>query len=116
MHGAYDLANVLHPPTTALEGPNPIDPRGFLTFGVAGLGVLLLAWAALSTAGLPRPLAWFGLLLGVVLIVIYLGRLIVLDPANPLVLGPAAVGGVIVGPVWYAWLGYTMLTSARAET
>jgi hypothetical protein len=51
--------------------------------------------------------------LGVVLVVIYLGRLIVLDPANPLVLGPAALGGIVVGPVWYAWLGYSLLSDAR---
>jgi hypothetical protein len=42
--------------------------------------------------------------------VIYLGRLIILDPNNILVLGPAALAGVIVSPLWYAWLGYHLLT------
>jgi hypothetical protein len=47
VHGAYDLAAVLHPPTASLGGLSPIDPRGVLTFGVSGLGVLLLSWAGL---------------------------------------------------------------------
>ena len=37
----------------------------------------------------------------------------VLVPTNPLVLGPAALDGIIVGPVWYAWLGYALLGDAR---
>src|SRR5438309_239411 len=38
VHGAYDLAIVLHPPTVALDTPNAVDPRGVLTFGVSGFG------------------------------------------------------------------------------
>ena len=47
---------------------------------------------------------------GALLVVIYLGRLIILDPANPLVLGPAAISGLVVGPAWYAWLGWLLFT------
>ena len=114
VHGAYDLAIVLHPPTVALDTPNAVDPRGFLTFGVSGVGVLLLSWAGLRVAGLPRNLLYLGLVFGVLLIVIYLGRLIILDPTNILVLGPAALTGVIVSPLWYAWLGYHLLTDRSA--
>jgi hypothetical protein len=109
VHGAYDLANVLHPPATAADGPSAIDPRGFLTFCVAGLGLLALSWAGLASAGLPRPLLYLGLLLGVVLVLIYLARLIVLDATSMLVLGPALAGAVL-SPIWYGWLGYLLLT------
>ena len=110
LHGAYDLANVLHPEAagTAGGGPFPADPRGFLTFGVAGLGVLALSCAGLKGGRLPRNLLYLGLLFGVVLVVIYLGRLIVLDATSPLVLGPAVVGAVI-SPIWYGWLAYLLL-------
>ncbi len=109
LHGAYDLANVLHPEAAGtLGGPFPADPRGFLTFGVAGLGVLALSWAGMSSARLPRNLLWLGMLFGVVLVVIYLGRLIVLDANSMLVLGPAVVGAVL-SPIWYGWLGYLLL-------
>jgi hypothetical protein len=34
VHGGYDLANAIHPPSSALaELPSPVDPRGLLTFG-----------------------------------------------------------------------------------
>jgi hypothetical protein len=110
LHGAYDLANALHPEAAGtLGGPFPADPRGFLTFGVAGLGVLGLSWAGLDVGRLPRNLLYLGLLFGVVLVVIYLGRLVVLDANSLLVLGPAVVGAVI-SPIWYGWLGYHLLT------
>lgn len=113
IHGAYDLANVLHPPDMGGgSGPFPVDPRGFLTFGVAGLGLIALSWAGLSVAGLPRPLLLLGVALGVLLIVIFLGRLIVLDPSSILILAPAALAGVVVGPLWYGWLGYVLLTGS----
>src|SRR5690349_16827175 len=40
IHGAYDLSNALHPPATVnLDLPSQVDPRGLLTFGVAGLAL-----------------------------------------------------------------------------
>ena len=117
LHGAYDLANVLHPEAagTLGAGPFPADPRGFLTFGVAGLGVLALSRAGMATTGLPRNLLTLGLAFGVVLVVIYLGRLIVLDPNSMLVLGPAVVGAVI-SPVWYGWLAALLLRERAAAS
>jgi hypothetical protein len=110
IHGAYDLANVLNPPATSVDLPNAVDPRGFLTFGVSGLGVFILAWAALMTnGGLPRPLAGLGIALGFLLVVVYLGRLIVLDATSPLILGPAALTGFLVSPIFYLWLGKELL-------
>jgi hypothetical protein len=109
LHGAYDLAIVLHPEAPGVTGPFPADPRGFLTFGIAGLGVVALSRAGLSTPHLPRNLLYLGTVFGVVLVVIYLGRLIVLDANSMLVLGPAIVGALI-SPIWYGWLAYLLLT------
>jgi len=37
--------------------------------------------------------------------VLYLGRLIILDAKNPLIVVVAVVSGFIVNPLWYVWLG-----------
>jgi hypothetical protein len=109
IHGAYDLANVVNPPTTSVDLPNAVDPRGFLTFGVSGLGVFILSWAALITGRLPRQLSWLGVALGILLVVVYLGRLIVLDATSPLILVPAAITGFLASPGFYVWLGRELL-------
>ena len=109
VHGGYDLANVIQPPVSDVlavnELPNPIDPRGLLTFGVAGLGLLILAWLLRRSATVPTGLATLGIVVGALLVVVYLGRLIVLAPTNPLVAGPAAVVGFVLNPAFYIWLG-----------
>lgn len=56
----------------------------------------------------PRGLAYLGYVSGVLLVLIYLGRLIILSASNPLVLGPAAIEGFIVNPAWYIWLGFAL--------
>lgn len=109
VHGGYDLANALNPPTgdpiTEAGLPSPVDPRGLLTFGMAGLGVLILALRARQTGTLSMPVATFGIALGVLLILTYLARLIILTPTSPLVAVPAALAGVLVGPFFYFALG-----------
>ncbi|HLE88603.1 MAG TPA: hypothetical protein VI733_00955 [Candidatus Limnocylindria bacterium] len=109
VHGGYDLANTIQPPVTDVLGdaglPNPIDPRGLLTFGLSGLGLFVIAMQSRRSATLPRNLAGLGMGVGAVLIVVYLGRLIVLDPTNLLVAVPAAAAGLLLSPVFYIWLG-----------
>jgi hypothetical protein len=109
VHGGYDLANILHPPVSDVlavnELPNPLDPRGLLTFGFAGLGLLVLAWLLRRSATVPERLGTLGMVVGALLVVVYLGRLIVIDPTNPFVAGPAALVGFVLSPAIYLWLG-----------
>jgi hypothetical protein len=109
VHGGYDLANAINPPVTDVlaeaELPHPIDPRGLLTFGITGLGLLVLMLQARRSGVLPANLAGLGALVGVLLIVVYLGRLIILTPTNPLVAVPAAATGLLLSPAFYIWLG-----------
>jgi hypothetical protein len=109
VHGGYDLANAIQPPTTDILAeagmPHPMDPRGLLTFGMSGLGLLVLAWQSRRSGTLPGNLATLGMLVGVLLVVVYLGRLIILTPTNPLVAIPAAATGIFLSPTFYIWLG-----------
>src|SRR5205807_10237055 len=82
-HGGYDLANTLHPTGTPPALPSQVDPRGLGTFGLTGLSVLGFSLLMGRDAAWPRPLAMLGQLSGVLLVVVYLGRLVVPDPASP---------------------------------
>ena len=109
MHGGYDLANTINPPAVVnLELPSQTDPRGLFTFGVTGIALLTLSRFILRDGGLPRRLGHLGSLLGLLFLVLYFGRLIVLSPANPVILGPALLSGFLVNPGWYLWLGFSL--------
>lgn len=112
IHGGYDLANALHPQAlTAAEAglPNAIDPRGLLTFGIAGLALFLIAWLIGRDSSFPRALSYWGYVTGVLLVGLYLSRLILLDPTMPLIVFLALVSGFVLNPIWYIWLGITLM-------
>ena len=110
IHGGYDLANALHPPASPNSDlPNAIDPRGLLTFGVAGLGLFILSWLLTQESSFPKGLAYLGYVSAILMIVLYLGRLIILEATNLAIVVPALLEGFIVNPLWYAWLGRSLI-------
>ena len=110
IHGGYDLANALHPPAAInLDLPNPIDPRGFLTFGVAGLGLFLLSGLLSQNTGFPKGLAYIGYLSAILMVILYLGRLIILQATSLVIVIPALLEGFLVNPLWYLWLGRILM-------
>jgi len=112
IHGGYDLSNTLHPPASInTDLPNPIDPRGLLTFGIAGLGLFLLSWLMTKEMRFPKSLAYVGILSAILMIILYLGRLIILQATSLAIVIPALLEGFIVNPLWYIWLGITFLHS-----
>ena len=115
IHGGYDLANALHPPASLpTDLPNPIDPRGLLTFGVAGIGLFILSRLMTQEMRFPRGLAYLGTLSAILMIVLYLGRLIILQATNPVVVIPALLEGFVVNPIWYIWLGSMLFRDISA--
>lgn len=114
IHGGYDLANALHPPASRnVDLPSAIDPRGLLTFGIAGLAVALVAALLARDATLPRALPWLGYLTAALMLVLYAGRLIILDATHPLIVVVALLVGFLVGPAWNLWLGALLLRGRR---
>lgn len=111
IHGGYDLANAINPPTdyaTIASLPSAIDPRGLLTFGIAGLGLFTISWLIGHSTQFPKALSYLGYLGAVLLIILYIGRLIILLPTNPLIAYPALMSGFLVSPIWYVWLGFVL--------
>jgi hypothetical protein len=114
-HGVYDLSNVLHPPAGALptDGPSALDPRGYGTFALTGLAVLILAGLAGRSPALPRWVGPLGMVLGIFLVLTFLARLIVLDATSLLVLLPALVSGLL-SPIFFLLLGAWLLGWRRS--
>ena len=115
IHGGFDLAYEIESEAPRPAIPNFVDPRGMLTFGFTGLAVLLIAWLARRGGVLPARLGLVGYALGVLLILLYLARLIVVDSDNPAVAAPALLAGFVAGPAWWLWLGLELLRGAKAR-
>jgi hypothetical protein len=116
IHGGYDLSNTLHPPASLnVDVPNPIDPRGLLTFGIAGLGLFLLSWLMQQEATFPRGLAYLGILSAILMLVLYLGRLIILQATSLVIVIPALLEGFIVNPIWYLGLGLALMRDRASK-
>jgi len=118
VHGGYDLSNVLNPialvSQAAASGvPNAIDPRGVLTFGAGGISLFIFAWLIGRSGQFPKGLMYVGYLAATLLLLLYLGRLIVYIPTNPLIFIPAVLSGFLVNPTWYIWLGLTLWRGSK---
>jgi hypothetical protein len=108
-HGAFDLSNQLHPPVSLpMDVPSEIDPRGYATFALTGLAIILLASLANRAPELPDWVSPLGVVLGVVLVLTWLARLVVLDATSVLVLLPALVSGLL-SPIFFLLLGAWLL-------
>ncbi len=55
-------------------------------------------------------MGYLAYLLALLLVVLYLGRLIVLNPSNPVILIPALLNGFVVSPALYIVLGFALLS------
>jgi hypothetical protein len=115
VHGGFDLAVALHPVgALPADAANPVDPRGLLTFAVTGLGLLVLGRLIARGGPFPHAIGHLATIAGMVLVLLYLARLVVLNPADPLVLGPALLSGFIVNPALYTALGIYLFRFSRA--
>jgi hypothetical protein len=116
-HGAYDLANLVKPPASlAADVPSSTDPRGLGTFALTGVAVAIASFLVLRGAPLPRGLAWLGFAAAALLVFVYVGRLVILNPHDTVLHTAAVVSGFLVNPAWFLWLGWALWRgSAEAE-
>jgi hypothetical protein len=110
IHSGFDIALLAHPLAGIdANAPSAIDPRGLLTFVFAGAALGLFGLLALSGGGLPRRCAQTGVAAAVVLLVVYLGRLIALNPNNNVIRVSALVAGLVVVPAFYLQVARLLL-------
>jgi hypothetical protein len=91
----------------------PIDPRGLLTFGFAGIGLFVFSWLILQSASFSKNFGYLGYLSAILMVILYLGRLIILQATSPVIVIPALLEGFLINPIWYIWLGVMLLRGGR---
>ncbi len=101
LHGAHDVAIFAHPDQAGSTAayPNFTDPRGFATFALFGLGLAMLSLLVRS-AGFSARTSVVGVMTGLSTIVVYIGRVTVLDPQRWWVAIAAIASGVVGLPLW----------------
>jgi hypothetical protein len=115
LHGAWDTAVLAHP-VGHTDVPSYTDPRGFATFALTALAFLLFGWLILRDTDIPRAVGRLAVLAAVLLLVVYFGRLIVLNPKRPAIKWVAVVSGLVVSPAFYVAYARSLLTRARRGT
>lgn len=98
-HGVYDA--IIAGSGLAL-GVSPTDPRGFATFGLAGVWMLALGLSARGAAALPSNLAMLAIVGGVDLIALFFATV---AQSTPLILVTGGLAAVILGPAFWIWSG-----------
>jgi hypothetical protein len=109
IHGAHDLSRLVGPEQVPGGPVNPVDPRGVLTFGLTALAILVFARLMAAGTYFPARLKWVGYALGAFLMLVYLGRLLVLDPNQPMLQLSAVLTGFVLGPIWNLWIGVVLI-------
>jgi hypothetical protein len=115
LHGAYDLANLANPPAALPGGvPSSVDPRGLGTSALTGLALAVAGVLVLRGGALPRGLGYLAFVAAALLVFVYVGRLVILDPTSPGLRAAAVLAGFVVDPIWFGWLGVTLWRSGEA--
>ena len=97
-------------PLLLVFGVPHIDPC-FFSWGLLGIFALTVNSAALRHRLLPRTLGYIGVAGGVLFILVFLGAL---SRTVWLIDFAVALGGLVVGPLWYIWTGFVLRSRGRS--
>jgi len=102
LSAAHGVSDSIVAGSGGVVGVSPTDPRGFATFGLAGVWMLALGLSARSAATLPSNLAMLAIVGGVDLILLFFAAV---AQSMPLILVTGGLAAVILGPAFWIWSG-----------
>jgi len=89
-----------------------IDPVMWLSFGLVGIWVFFTSYQGLRKLKIPKVLGIVGMVAGVFYFFIEVGTQL----KNELLIAiTAGLGGLVLGPIWYIWLGRVLRDRAAAS-
>lgn len=89
-----------------------LDPQGWLSFGMVGAWVLAVSLLALRENLWPKSLSYVGIALAGIYWLIVVGNVFGIGILLSIA---AALGGVILAPVWYIWVGLRLRQVEQME-
>ena len=106
MHGGYE-ALLVGQGTAQLA--SEIDPRGLASFCVVGLVAFVFGWLITRGTALPKALGYLGMFNALLLVVLYFATV---AGAQTLILISGGLTSILVGPIWWVWLGLQLMKEA----
>lgn len=82
-----------------------LDPQGWLGFGVVGLWLLVVNLLALRSGTWPKILSYVGIATAIAYFLVVVSLTLGLATMLQIVAG---VGGVILAPIWFIWMGLNL--------
>jgi hypothetical protein len=86
-----------------------LDPQGWLGFGAVGVWVLVVSLLAMRANAWPRPLSYIGIAVAVLYWLVVVSNVFGIDILLSIVAG---LGGVVLAPIWYIWVGMILRRSS----
>ena len=115
-HGAYEALLMLAESSatgaqaaaidTIRQVPSQVDPAGLASFFIVGIVAFVFGWLIVQSGLLPRMLGYLGMFNAVLLTVLYFASAV---NAQTLILLSGGLTSVVVGPIWWIWLGQQLL-------
>ena len=102
MARAYVEGDAVTKAAIEVSGPFSLDPQGWLGFGAVGLWVLVVSLLSLRAGTWPKLLSYIGIATALAYWLIVAG--FVFNQEMLFTIG-AALGGIILAPIWYIWAG-----------
>jgi hypothetical protein len=87
----------------------PLDIYGWLTYGAIGAWLLAVNILALPGSRWPRTLSWIGIAGGIDYWLVVAGPVLRLEALSLI----ASIAGVVLGPIWFVWMGLFLRRSSR---
>jgi hypothetical protein len=90
-----------------------LDPQGWLSFGMVGAWVLAVSLLALRENLWPKSLSYAGIALASIYWLIVVGNVFGVDILLSIA---AALGGVVLAPIWYIWAGLRLRQAEQVQS
>jgi hypothetical protein len=107
MHGVYEAMLVGAPQPASTAPPvSQVDPAGLASFFILGIAIFAFSRLMIGGGTLPKNLGYLGMFQALLVVVLFFANV---GGVQTLILISGGLASVIIGPLWWIWLGRQLL-------